>query len=219
MMHLACLFAFLACTFDVCHANKQPLPADVKALMHGNKNSKRWHRYHAIPSLRMGKQNLAPTEVIDATTTNCSKIIGHFEAKYGIPKHLMHAIARVESRCRPWAVHHNGSSHQFRQVKTALEFLKTATGNIQVGCMQLDISSHGKRFKTTEMMMTPYHNIEFAAKLLRRLYKRYGSWERAVSFYHAASPAAQKTYCRKIAAQLAHLRGSKTSKSGGDSWI
>lgn len=208
----------IALTICVSHAKNQPLPDDVKALVQRPSTSNHWNRYHAIPSLRIGQKTPATADIIDQKSTNCPKIIAYFEKKYGIPEKLMLAIARVESRCRPWAVHHNGASHQFRHVTKALNFLETATGNIQIGCMQLDIRSHGRRFRTTEMMMTPYYNIEFAAKLLRRLYKRYGSWERAVSFYHAASPTAQKAYCRKITKQLDLLRGNKLPKSG-DSWI
>lgn len=211
------LFVFIVFSTHICCAGKQPLPDDVKALING-RTSQPWHRYQAIPPLRIG-QKTALHDSVDVTSTNCQKIIAYFEAKYGIPKHLMLAIARVESRCRPWAVHHNGSCLQFRQAKSALAFLKTASGNIQVGCMQLDIRSHGQRFKTTELMMMPYNNIEFAAKLLKRLYKRHGSWERAVSFYHAASPVAQKAYCKRIAHQLANLRGHSHPKQGDNAWV
>lgn len=199
----------IAIPFLYAHNKSKALPNDVKALA---------QKHHSKPLHQGQKKSNKNTETIDASCTNCPKIIAYFEKKYGIPQHLMMAIARVESRCRPWAIHHNGASLQFRQPQKALAFLKTATGNIQIGCMQLDISSHSRRFKTTEMMMAPYHNIEFAAKLLKRLYKRHGSWERAVSFYHAASPKAQKAYCKRIAKQLAQLKDTKQI-SGENSWI
>lgn len=204
----------------LCHALATPvrtMPNDVKALVKAS--TQKWHRYHALPSLRMDAKKEESLSVIDANSTDCRKIIAHFEKKYGIPQHLMLAIARVESRCRPWAVHHNGSCLQFRQAKTALAFLKTASGNIQVGCMQLDCRSHQDKFGSIERMMTPYYNIKFAAQLLRRLHKRYGSWERAVSFYHAASPDAQRAYCRRIVRQLKVLKGDSDSFMKGDAWI
>lgn len=192
-------------------------PSDIQALSQMHK--KKWHRYHALPSLRVGEGTSDTHAKIDPTSTDCRKLIAYFEKKYGIPQHLMLAIARVESRCRPWAVHHNGACLQFRQAHKALAFLKTASGNIQIGCMQLDCRSHKGKFGSMERMMTPYYNIEFAAKLLRRLHKKYGSWERAVSFYHAVTPSAQRAYCRRVARQLKALKGDPNSVTGSEAWI
>jgi hypothetical protein len=215
------MLATMGCVWSTSY--QSAVPGDVKALVQAT--TKKWHSYHGLPSLRVEEKKKVEEprvqlkEVIDPNSTDCRKLIAHFEKKYGIPQHLMLAISRVESRCKPWAIHHNGASLQFKQVKTALAFLKTATGNIQVGCMQLDCRSHQNKFGSLERMMMPYYNIEFSAKLLRRLYKRYGSWERAVSFYHAVSPEAQKLYCRRVVRQLKILKGDSSMFGKGDAWV
>lgn len=218
MINIILSLSLLVCTKGVAYA---PVPIDVQALNQKNHeesaSAKYIKRYNADSSFRVG-QKVAFAPKVDATTTNCQQLTAFFEKKYGIPQHLLLAICRVESRCRPWAVYCNGASKHFRTRKQALDYVRSSSGNIQVGCMQIDIRSHQQNFKSLEAMITPYYNVEFSAKLLKRLYKRYKSWERAVAFYNAASPVAQARYCKLVSRQLAYLRGYKKTLKG-NAWV
>ncbi len=124
-------------------------------------------------------------------TTDCQAIIKHFENEYNIPENLLSAVAMVESGKYPWSINARGRAHVFRTKGEALSFIekqkKRGTKNIYVGCMQICLKSHGKRFETLDHALTPYNNIRYAAKLLRGLFDRFGSWESALMHYNASS--------------------------------
>mgnify|MGYP000075316348 CR=1 FL=1 len=130
------------------------------------------------------------------------KITATLEAKYGIPGKLLTAIARVESGKSPWAVNARGRSHKFRSKEQALKFIQTlkkqGVKNINVGYMQINLQSHERKFRKLEDVLTPYHNIAYAAKLLKQLHKSYGSWEAAIRFYHSGSSVYNLPYQRKV---------------------
>ncbi len=135
-------------------------------------------------------------------SNDCKKITAFLEKKHDIPKDLLGAIARVESGKSPWAVNARGRSHQFRNKERALKFIqdlkKKGDKNINVGYMQINLQSHEYKFKKLEDVLTPYHNIAYAAKLLKHLHKRYGSWEAAIRYYHSGSSAHNLPYQRKV---------------------
>lgn len=120
----------------------------------------------------------------------CREILRHIEVQYGIPKNLLSAIATIESRSRPWAVWAKGRSYYFKNSESARRFIEThvlqGTKTLFIGCMQICMKTHGRQFKSLESLLDPYQNIRYAAKLLRRLYRQYGSWEAAVMYYNAS---------------------------------
>ncbi len=142
---------------------------------------------------------------------NCATLIEHFEKKYDIPHKLLWAIARVESKERPWAVYARGRSHFFSSKESAVahvEKLKAkGAKNINVGCMQINLQSHGGKFKTLSEAFMPYTNIEYAAKLMKRLYNQYGSWEEAVRYYHSASSVFNVAYKHRVYSHWADAKG------------
>jgi soluble lytic murein transglycosylase-like protein len=142
---------------------------------------------------------------------NCATLISHFEKKYGIPEKLLWAIARVESKEKPWAVYARGRSHFFSSKEVAIahvEKLKArGVKNINVGCMQINLQSHGKRFKTLGHAFTPYNNIEYAAKLMKRLYDQHGSWEEAVRYYHSSLAVHNVGYKHRVYSHWADAKG------------
>jgi soluble lytic murein transglycosylase-like protein len=133
---------------------------------------------------------------------NFKEITGFFEQKYGIPTNLLAAIAKVESANSPWAINALGKSRTFPNKNAALKYVKNlqqqGVTNINVGYMQINLASHRRKFKTLEESLTPYHNIAYAAHLLKRLYLRYGSWESAVRFYHSYSTKHNLPYQQKV---------------------
>lgn len=131
---------------------------------------------------------------------NCFKIIRDAEIKHGIPKDLLYSIAYVESRGRPWTVYANGEGKYFASLTKAQQFIEDqkecGTENFFVGCMQLCMRSHGKKFKKVQDILDPEKNIHFAAKLLKQLYRKFGNWEDAIKYYNASTR--KEAYLKRV---------------------
>jgi soluble lytic murein transglycosylase-like protein len=83
---------------------------------------------------------------------------------------------------------------------------------IDVGCMQINYRWHGDRFASVTEMFDPVHNIDYAARFLRELRAREGTWTLAVARYNAGpnnNPAQKKYVCGVI---------GKMVKSGFGTW-
>lgn len=132
----------------------------------------------------------------------CVAIIRKIEQEIGIPRDLLHSIAYVESRLRPYAVHAKGKSHYFDNKDDAVEFVnamkKRGFKNIDVGCMQINLMAHGKKFSSIEAALDPETNILYAAKLIKAFKKRFGSWEKAIKYYHTANPEYHEEYHARV---------------------
>ena len=111
-------------------------------------------------------------------------------------------IANVESNFKPYALNISGKTivvSSKAEGKAIIEhYLQQGYQNIDVGVMQVNYHWHRKNFATLEEMLIPRLNIEYAAKLLSSLYKQYGSWSKAVRYYHSANPEHHLKYSRKI---------------------
>lgn len=119
------------------------------------------------------------------------------EKKYGIPENLLTAIAYVESKHSPYAVNAKGRGFYFKTKEQAAQFIRTMQKqgvDANIGYMQLNLRSHRGRFKSIEDMLELRNNIDFAAKLLCNLHRRYGSWPRAVERYKSRFCAGSKRY-------------------------
>lgn len=137
--------------------------------------------------------------------THCKKcvaLIKKTETEMGIPKDLLHSIAYVESRLRPYAVHVKGKSHYFNNKSDAVNFVnamkKRGFKNIDVGCMQVNLMAHGKQFISIEQALDPETNILYAAKLIKAFKKRFGNWGKAVKYYHTANPKYHNDYHARV---------------------
>ncbi len=64
--------------------------------------------------------------------------------------------------------------------------------------MQLHLGAHRKKFKDIGAMMDPWENISYAAKLLAKLKREKGSWEKAVKYYHSSKASPQHIYNAKV---------------------
>lgn len=150
------------------------------------------------------------------TSTKCLELLSHFEKKYGIPKNLLQAISAIESKTSPWAIYAKSRSHFFKNKAAALRFIhelkSQGVRNINIGCMQIDLKSHQNKFQNIEKVLMPYHNIEFAAKLLRKLYKRYGSWTDAVRYYHSGSSIYNLSYKERVFKKWARVNARNSKK-------
>lgn len=134
------------------------------------------------------------------------------ETRHQIPRGLLTAIAKVESGrwsekerqfiSWPWVIHANGKGHYFSTKELAIEAVEElqAKGikNIDVGLMQINLLHHPDAFETLDKAFDPKHNIDYAARFLKTLKQNHQSWQKAVSYYHSASPTYHIPYYKKV---------------------
>jgi soluble lytic murein transglycosylase-like protein len=130
------------------------------------------------------------------------QLIDKTEQEYAIPSGLLNAIATVESGNKPYALNISGKSIFASSKEEAAKIVRfyqdEGITNIDLGLAQINLHWHGENFKSIEEMLEPKHNIEYAAKFLTGLYKKHGSWNKAVRYYHSAKPEYHRKYSRKI---------------------
>jgi hypothetical protein len=149
----------------------------------------------ATPSLAKGKahKSLLSNDL-------CASIIARAERRHGIPARLLRAISlaetgRVDPRSKamiawPWAVNAGGTGHYHATKTKAIAAVKRlrAKGarNIDVGCMQVNLMHHPKAFPNLQTAFDPRQNVAYAAKFLKDLHAKTGSWIDAVAAYHSS---------------------------------
>jgi len=167
--------------------------------------------YIAVLSIFLSGCGIKHSQLTDKNETKSSKqevfyavdgLISEKEKEYGIPTGLLRSIAFIESHATPYAVNAKRKAHYFTSKQKAVDFVSTSVAkghhNLSIGCFQLHYGSHRKRFNSIDDMLTPTSNIEYAAKLLKRLYDQYGSWEMAVKKYHAGKAKHNEVYYKKV---------------------
>jgi soluble lytic murein transglycosylase-like protein len=124
------------------------------------------------------------------------------EQAAGIPGGLLLAIGKRESGRFdagaggvlpwPWSVNREGEGHFFASRQEAAAYVAAAqregSSSIDVGCFQINLKYHPMAFASLDQAFDPAANAAYAARFLRTLHDREGSWETAVAFYHSASP-------------------------------
>lgn len=145
---------------------------------------------------------LAPASDGGPALFQCSRYLRNGEALYGIPPGILHAMSVVESGRAgmpwPWALNVSGRPHYPATRREALRLMQDGEGGLRgdvaVGCMQIHTRWHAGSFAGGDDMLDPAVNVAYAARFLRELYDRHGSWTEAVRRYHASDPTAQDTY-------------------------
>ena len=85
---------------------------------------------------------------------------------------------------------------------------------IDLGCMQINHYYHGDKFVSVRAMFDPARNVEYAARFLKELKQREGSWTMAVARYNAGpnnQPAQKRYVCIMVGISFpaASARGPK----------
>ncbi|MDR0695317.1 MAG: lytic transglycosylase domain-containing protein [Holosporales bacterium] len=141
-------------------------------------------------------------QAVDGSGHGIRGVIAQEESKHGIPAGLLDAIAAVESEYAPHLVNTRTKDHRFKTKQKAAQFAQKAIAagnrNMSVGCMQIHYKSHSQHFGSVDEMLDPNKNIAYGAQLLRQLYNKYKSWEKAVKLYHASKPKYNVVYFRKV---------------------
>lgn len=129
-----------------------------------------------------------------------------------VPLRLLQAIAQAESgrgkaaAAWPWTVNSSGEGHWFPDAGSAKAFAtaEIAAGRtaIDIGCFQMNLRWHGRRFASLDDMFDPDRNAMEAASFLSELHAGTGDWTAAAAAYHSRDPARQQVYLRRLAAVL-----------------
>lgn len=144
--------------------------------------------------------------------------------EYEVPLGVLYAVGLTETgrkeSLQPYALNVEGRPAFLASAKDAeaevAKARKAGKKLIDIGCMQINHHYHGKEFDSVAHMLEPNANVQYAAKFLKQLRKRQGSWTMAVARYHAGpnNNAAQKRYvCTVITNMVASGFGSWTSKA------
>ena len=142
--------------------------------------------------------------------------------KYDVPLGVLYAVALTETGQRgalhPYALNIQGPSVFPTSLPEAIKRFEAARRDgvklIDVGCMQINQHFHGSQFHSLEEMFDPNKNVDYAARFLKDLRQREGSWTMAAARYHAGpnNDPAQKHYvCSVIANMVASGFGAWTS--------
>lgn len=151
----------------------------------------------------------------------CEREMTRAAARYEVPLGVLYAVGMTETGHRgslqPYAMNVAGRAHFAGSVAEALSAFATARRNgvrlIDLGCMQINHHYHGQHFTSVEAMLDPGRNVDYAARFLRKLREREGSWTMAVARYHAGpnnNPAQKRYVCAVIRNMVASGFGSWT---------
>ncbi len=142
----------------------------------------------------------------------CAKAIRTAERAHRIPRQLLAAISLAESGryskkhrasfAWPWTVR-SGKFSRFLPTRTAAintvrQLQAQGISNIDVGCMQINLSYHPDAFADLWTAFDPKHNVNYAARFLTRLQRSKRSWSRAVRSYHSSKPEKSHPYWRRV---------------------
>ena len=139
---------------------------------------------------------------ISCFAQDLDELIDKTEQNYSIPSGLLKSIASVESGNKPYALNISGKTIFACSKEEAARIVRLyqdeGVTNIDLGLAQINLHWHGKHFSSISEMLEPKHNLEYAAKFLSKLYRKHGSWNKAVRHYHSANPQYHIKYSRKV---------------------
>lgn len=153
-----------------------------------------------------------------ARVPDCAGVLASAARAAGVPPDLMLAVGRTEAGRTvggrvvvwPWALNVGGKAHYAGSAAEALAVVREGhargTTSIDVGCGQINLGWHPDAFASLEEALDPATNAAYAARYLRSLYDRHGSWTAAVAHYHSARPEAQRRYVCLVYRRLTELR-------------
>jgi hypothetical protein len=160
-----------------------------------------------------------------AVEPSCQSVIGEAEARLGVPRGLLQAIALAESGRTdpesgrlmpwPWTIASGTGFSRYEPDKAAaiatVERLQAdGRRNIDVGCMQVNLKHHPDAFPSLEAAFDPVRNVEYGGRFLVALQRETGSWERAVERYHSADPMLGPGYRQVVLARWEQVRSGRT---------
>lgn len=143
---------------------------------------------------------------------SCDLHIQEMESMHQIPRHLLNAIAHVESGrtmadkstiAWPWTINVDGKGYVFDSKQEAISAVKRFQSlgkkSIDIGCMQINLKHHPNAFSSLDVAFDPKHNVSYGARFLVGLKNQMnGDWSKAIAHYHSASPKHHTPYRQKV---------------------
>lgn len=154
----------------------------------------------------------------------CEREMVGASARHGVPLGMLYAVGLTETgkgdSLHPYALNIEGQAFYDNDRASALRRFETARGEgrklIDLGCMQVNHHYHSQKFASVQHMLEPAANVDYAARFLKELKAREGTWTKAVARYHAGpnnDPAQKRYVCRVIANMVATGFGAWTPQS------
>lgn len=154
----------------------------------------------------------------------CTDPMSRLEREFDIAPGLLTAIALTESGHRvaadadwapwPWTVNADGPALYFdtrdEAIAAVQALMRQGVINVDLGCMQINMTWHNGSFTTLEEMFDPVGNVAYAARHLADLKARHGTWEAAIGTYHSGDPIRRAEYLRRVMTQWRGLGGGYT---------
>jgi soluble lytic murein transglycosylase-like protein len=152
----------------------------------------------------------------------CEHEMARAARRRDVPLGVLYAVGLSETGQKgvlhPYALNIEGKTVVAADLQSALAQFREAKSKganlIDLGCMQINHRYHGDRFASVEAMFDPAKNVDYAARFLKELRAREGSWTMAVARYNAGpnNTTAQRRYvCSVIGSLVASGFGSWTS--------
>ena len=143
---------------------------------------------------------------------------------HGVPLGILFSIGLTETgkgeKLHPYAVNVSGKAYYPDSAEEAykifIEARQAGHNLIDLGCLQINHHYHADQFNSVMDMLDARKNVDYAARYLKRLYLREGSWTLAAARYHAGPDnlVAQKRYvCTVIKNLVASGYGNWTANS------
>lgn len=153
----------------------------------------------------------------------CERAIVAAEQARDLPHLLVQAIAYTESGyiseahgrrvAWPWTVMAEGKGRYYPSKQAAIAAVEglqaRGIGNIDVGCMQVNLHYHGDAFASLEEAFDPVHNVAYATAFLLDLRRTSNSWTRAIKQYHSRDRQRQFRYRAKVYREWEALKHGK----------
>lgn len=158
-----------------------------------------------------------PSNVCEREMTRAAK-------KYDVPLAVLYAVGLTETgqkgSLHPYALNIEGPSFFAANLEEAIQRFEQARKGgaklIDIGCMQINHYYHANQFHSINDMFDPHANVDYAARFLRELKSREGSWTLAAARYHAGpnnDPAQKRYVCAVITNMVATGFGQWTANA------
>jgi soluble lytic murein transglycosylase-like protein len=143
---------------------------------------------------------------------------------HGIPLGILYAVGLTETGRRgalyPYALGAEGQTVFAKNLDDAIANFEAMRHRgvklIDLGCMQINHYFHGDKFDSVRAMFDPAKNVDYAARFLKALKAREGSWTMAVARYNAGpnnQPAQKRYICHIVDHLVSSGFGSWTEKA------
>lgn len=156
----------------------------------------------------------------------CEQHMVRASKAHDVPIGMLYAVGLTETgqagSLSPYALNVEGKAVYGIGLKDALAHFTAARRKgaklIDMGCMQINHHFHSDQFASVKEMLDPARNVDYAARFLKQLYAREGTWTMAVARYHAGpnnNPAQKRYVCRVISNMVATGFGEWTPQAKG----